>query len=113
MPRHNADLRSQRAYRQVANIFAVESNAPGLHVVKSGYQIDQSALADAAHDDQCDHLTCFHRHTDILEHRRLAIGEMDIVESDPLRETLRVVGAGLVLNLLYFLQYFEKPLGPL
>src|SRR4030095_6036655 len=112
MLRNDADLRSQGAYRQVANIFAVESNAPGLHVVKSGYQIDQSALADAAHADQCDHLTRFDGHIDILEHRRLAIGEMDIVESDPLRETLRVAGAGLVLNLRYFIQYFENPLGP-
>src|SRR5262245_2442598 len=109
---HNSDLCAERAYGQVANVFAVERDVARLHIIKPGDQIDQSALTDAADTDQRDHLTRFDRKSDILEYRRRAIGEVDVFQSDRLRKALGVAGAGLVLNLRYFIQYFEDPFRP-
>ena len=70
-------------------------NATGVDVVESRNQIDQRALADAAHADHRDHLPGFDGQIDALQDRRVGVGKINVTKLDFFANGFASLASGL------------------
>ncbi len=84
--RHLRHLAAQRAQRQVAQVVAVDQDAPRGHIEEARNQVDQRRLARAARPHQRQHLAGLHLQIDVVQNLMLAlfgrVGEAHILKPD-------------------------------
>src|SRR5579884_825820 len=103
---NDADLRTQGRKGDVANIFAVDQQAPGIHVEETRDQVHQSALSSAARANHREHLAGMHFEVDFAENiARLRIGrvvaERDVFENYALAEPGEDFRAGFLAHFIF------------
>ena len=81
--RDNTDLTAQIAQFDLADIGVVDLDAPVVHVVETGDQVDGGGLADPGPADQADHLAGLDFEADVVEHWfALVVSEGHLVKAD-------------------------------
>ncbi len=111
----DGDLRAQRRDGQIADVAAVNEQAPAGDVEEARQQVHQRGLARAAGADDCDHLSRPHLKIDVVQHLARAISvliaEVNVLEAYALVERRQLRRAGLLAHIILGIEKIEDRRG--